>query len=206
MRNILRLSIRFGCVLLICMTVIGCMRSTPPVSFYTLTPVSSEQLIGIDQNSLKDIAIGIGPVKFPQMLDRPQIITRPSANRLELSEFDRWGGDLKQDLLNVLTQNISIIGGSNQVFAFPWSGSFKPAYRVVLDVHQFDGRLGDSVELNVSWMVKKNQTIPDSPVFRRSVIKQAVSGNDYDALVKAKSEALKTLSQAIVDEINRAGQ
>jgi uncharacterized lipoprotein YmbA len=206
MRNILRLSIRFGFVLFICMTVIGCMRSTPPVSFYTLTPVSSEQVMGTDQNSLKDISIGIGPAKFPQMLDRPQIITRPTANTLKLSEFDRWGGDLKQDFLNVLTQNVSIIAGSNQVFTFPWSDSFKPAYRVALDVHQFDGRLGESVLLNVSWVLKNTQADAGHSVFKKSVIKQAVAGNDYNALVKAKSEALKTLSQAIVDEIKQAGK
>jgi uncharacterized lipoprotein YmbA len=41
---------------------------------------------------------------------------------------------------------------------------------------------------------------------KKSVIKQAVCGNDYDALVKAKSEALKTLSLAIVDEIKQAGE
>lgn len=207
MRNTLKRFIPVALVF-ICMTVIGCRSASPPVAFYTLSPVPIAQVPGADetnQDTLKNISIGIGPVNFPTALERPQIVTRPSPNRIELSEFNRWGGDLKQDFLNVLAQNVSIISGSEQVFKYALSGNIKPSFRVKLDVHQFDGGLGEYVLLNVSWVVIESGANPVNKVIKRSVIKQPVAGNDYDAMVKAQSEALKTLSQQIVDELKRAG-
>jgi hypothetical protein len=194
MRHILRLPIFYGLFFLICTAGFGCRSSTPPVSFYTLTPVSEAHLINTGQDALKGVPIGIGPVKFPKTLNRPQIITRPSPNRLELSEFHRWGGDLKQDFINVLGQNISSMTGSDQVATFPWPVSFKPVYIITLDIHQFDGAMGESVLLNVSWMMKKGLIGAE---INRSIIKQPVSGNDYEALVSGYSQAIAELSREV---------
>ena len=205
MKKSLTRIIPVGFVLIVCMAVIGCRSAKPPIAFYTLTSVEAGHVTEIDQNAFKNISIGIGPVKFPEVLDRPQIVTRPYLNRIELSEFNRWGGDLRQDFLDVLTQNISIITGSDQVFKYTSSVNLKPFYRITLDVHQFDGRLGESVLLNVSWVLTINQASPEQQIFKKSVIKQPISGKGYEALVDAQSEAIKILSREIVDEIKRAG-
>lgn len=209
MRNTLKRFIPVGLVF-VCMSVIGCRSASPPVAFYTLTPVPVAQVPetgDTNQDAFKNISIGIGPINFPTVLERPQIVTRPSPNRIELSEFNRWGGDLRQDFLNVLAQNISMISGSNQVFKYSLSDNIEPSFRVKLDVHQFDGGLGEYVLLNVSWvLIESGGNHPVNNVIKRSVIKQPMVGNDYDAMVKAQSEALKTLSHEIVDELKRAGQ
>jgi len=199
------LNFRCGQWLLLCMfmciSVMGCQKNTPPVSFYALTPMTTSDVSPGGQQTLKDVSIGIGPITFPQTLQRPQIVTRLSPNRLELSEFHRWGGDLKQDFLNIMVQNISMIMGSNQVFKYPWSPSFEPKYRVTLDVNQFDGRLGESVVLNSIWEIKQGKPGKEKTEIKRSIIEQPVSGDDYNALVEAKSKALKTLSIEITDKI-----
>jgi hypothetical protein len=187
--------------LIACMTVGGCRSASPPVAFYTLTSLEATQMKDNDQDVLKNISVGVGPIQFPEVLDRPQIVTRRSPNRIELSEFNRWGGNLNQNFLDVLTQNISIYTGSDQIFRYPVLNNLEPAYRVVLDVHQFDGRPGETVVLNVSWAVIASGNNPANNMMKRSFIKQPVAGDDYDALVKAQSEAIKTLSQAIADEI-----
>ncbi len=187
--------------MIICISVMGCQNTTPPVSFYALTPMITSDVLPDGQQTLKDVTIGIGPILFPRTLQRPQIVTRPSPNRLELSEFHRWGGDLKQDFLNILVQNISMIMGSNQVFKYPWSPSFEPKYRLTLDVNQFDGRLGESVLLNSIWEIKQGKPGKERTEIKRSIIEQPVSGDDYNALVEAKSKALKTLSIEITDKI-----
>ncbi len=206
MKKTLTRMILVGFALIFCMTVIGCRSASPPVAFYTLASVDASLPADMEQNDLKNISIGIGPVKFPEVLDRPQIITRPSPNRIELSEFNRWGGDLRQDFLDVLAQNISIITGSDQIFKYTSSVNQTPAYRITLDVHQFDGLLGESVLLNVSWAVIASGPNPVNNIMKRSFIKQPVAGNDYEAMVKAQSEALKMLSQEIVDELKRSEQ
>jgi len=211
MINTLKRFIPVGFVF-VCMSVIGCRSASPPVAFYTLTPVPIAQVqatADTNQVALKNISIGIGPVNFPTILDRPQIVTRPSPNRIELSEFNRWGGDLRQDFLNVLAQNVSMISGSDQVFKYSLSDNIEPSFRVKLDVHQFDGGFGKYVLLNVSWVLIESVAVmesggnPVNKVIKRTVIKQPVSGNDYEALVNAQSEAIIILSREIVDEIKK---
>ena len=74
--------------------------------------------------------------------------------------------------------------GSNQIFQYPLPGGLEPDYRLMLDVFQLDIRLGDSVVLNVSWMVKKNQADASYSGFKKSIIKQADSGNGYDVILQ----------------------
>ncbi len=192
-----------GFILFICIGAIGCKNTTPPVSFYTLTPVTKSDVPPDVQQTLEHVTIGVGPINFPRTLQRPQIVTRPSANRLDLSEFHRWGGDLKQDFLNVLVQNISMISGSNQVFKYPWSNTSEPRYRISLDVNQFDGRLGESVLLNIIWEIKEAGAGNKNTDIISSIIEQPVPGNDYNALVEAQSNALKILSIEIIDKIKQ---
>ena len=203
MKNPFTQVIPMGLMLVLCISFLGCQKNSPPISFYALTPITTSDVLSGGQQALKEVTIGIGPITFPRTLQRPQIVTRPSPNRLELSEFHRWGGDLKQDFFNVLVQNISIIVGSNQVFKYPWSSAFEPKYRVTLDLNQFDGQLGESVLLNIIWEIKQGEPGNETTEIKRFIIEQPVSGDDYNALVEAKSKALKKLSIEITDEIER---
>ncbi|MCB1821939.1 MAG: membrane integrity-associated transporter subunit PqiC, partial [Candidatus Competibacteraceae bacterium] len=74
----------------------GC-GSTPPTAFYTLSPLSASLPTAQTSASRSDVTIGVGPVTVPEFLDRPQIVTRTTANRLDVDEFHRWGGSLQED-------------------------------------------------------------------------------------------------------------
>jgi len=200
MKHPVNMSTRYALLLLMVVAVLGCKGSTPPVTFYTLTPVSAIQDAGSGETSLKDVLIGIGPLKFPKILDRPQIVTRPAPGRLNLAEFQRWGGFLKDDFLSVMAENMTTLLGTDQVVVYPWPGGLNPLVRIEFDVHQFDGKLGDSVVLSVSWILKTPEKT-DNTHLKRATIVQPVSGPDYDALVAAKSMALEKLSRMIVDEL-----
>ena len=201
MKHTVNMSARYALILLMVVAVFGCKGSTPPVTFYTLTPMSVIQDAGSGQSNLKDVLIGIGPLKFPKILDRPQIVTRPAPGQLNLAEFKRWGGFLKDDFLSVMAENMTTLLGTDQVVVYPWPGGLNPSVRIEFDVHQFDGKLGDAVVLNVSWILK-TPAKADNIHLKRATIVQPVSGPDYDALVAAKSKALEKLSRMIIDEMN----
>ena len=193
------------CWALFAVTVIllaGCVGTSPSVEFYTLSP-----LIGLQQEpharaAGQNIAIGVGPVEIPKFLDRPQIVTRTSANRIEVSEFHRWGGSLHADFLRVLADNISILLGTNRVIVYPWQDRFDPTYRIALDVEQFEGRPGESVQLDVTWTVTGCEA-KETLLVKKSKIREEVAAEDYEALVAAKSRALAALSREIADKIRR---
>ena len=203
---------RFLCGCLLCtlmslVTMAGCRSTSPPMAFYTLSSIRGMQIPPADQVLSRQMVIGIGPVRFPDFLDRPQIVTRSGPNRFTISEFNRWGGNLDKDFLNTLTENLSILLPGDQVVVYPWITQVNPAYRVALDIHQFEGQMGDSVLLNVTWSIIDQGGRAESLYIKRSIIAQPVSGHqDYDAMVSACSDALAELSKQIAEQIKRVSQ
>jgi hypothetical protein len=181
---------------------VGCRSTPPPTGFYTLAAVTKAETTGQTPAPKGDLAVGIGPVQLPGYLDRPQIITRTAPDRLTLSEFNRWGGSLRQDFTRVLAENVAALLGTDRVLAHPWGDRLDPAYRVALDVQQFDGDLGGTVVLKATWIVTGREGKTPLSV-RKSDIQEPVSGKDYDALVVAHSRAVAALSREIAGEIRR---
>jgi uncharacterized protein len=187
---------------LLVLLFVGC-RSTPsPTAFYTLTSVTKMEPARQNPEPKGDLAVGIGPVQIPGYLDRPQIVTRTAPDRLTLSEFNRWGGSLRQDLPRVLAENVAALLGTDRVLAYPWGDRLDPAYRVALDVQQFDGDLGGAVVLKATWIVTGREGKAPLAV-RKSMIQESVSGKDYDALVAAQSRAVAALSREIAEEVKK---
>jgi uncharacterized lipoprotein YmbA len=180
----------------------GCGSSPPPVEFYTLNSLSGmtpqASPAGADQN----ISIGIGPVEIPDILDRPQIVTRTGPNKLRIDEFHRWAGPLKAGFAQVLAENIALLLATDRVVVYPWEVDFKPHYRIALDIRYFEGQLGKNVVLDVVWRVSGQESQKIRAV-KTSVIKEPVSAPDYDALVAAKSKAITRLSREIAQELRK---
>ena len=73
----------------------------------------------------------------------------------------------------------------------------------MLDVHQFEGQMGESVLLNVTWSIIGQGERAESPYIKRSIIVQPMSGSDYDAMVSACNNALADLSKEIAEQIKK---
>src|SRR5882757_4935 len=80
----------------------GCAESKP-ARFYVLTPLMAAK----EATAAKGPALGVGPVVIPQYLDRPEIVTRSSDNRLDLANFDQWGGRFGDNITRALAENLS---------------------------------------------------------------------------------------------------
>lgn len=176
----------------------GCGAPSPPATFYTLT--AAPALMDAPRPVAEGPAVGITLQAFPEALDRPQIVTRDGANRLKLAEFHRWGGTLKGDLLQVLSENLAARLGAARIATAPWPAYFAPDLRIALEVLRFDGRLGETACLKARW------TLTDAS--GRDVLRQgeaslesSAEGQDYEALVAAQSLALTELSGLIAAQI-----
>jgi uncharacterized lipoprotein YmbA len=187
-------------VLFVAVLLVGCRSSTPPVEFYTLNSLSSTQGNANTANTDQKLAIGVGPVQIPQILDRPQIVTRSGPNKLTFNDFHRWAGPLEDDFARVLAENISLLLGTDQVAVYPWETDFKPRYRVALEIRYFEGQWGQDVRLEVIWGVTRQESQATQTV-QKSVIKEPLPKTNYEALVAAKSRAIASLSREIVQEI-----
>jgi hypothetical protein len=189
-------------VLFIAVLLAGCSGSPTPVEFYTLNSLSGTMQKANPADAAQNIAIGIGPVEIPKILDRPQIVTRTGPNTLNVDEFHRWAGPLQEGFAKVLAENIALLLATDRVAVYPWEAGFKPHYRIALDVRYFEGQFGENVVLEVVWRVsdRENEAIKAA---KTSLIEEPLPAIDYKALVAASSQTIAQLSREIAQEIRK---
>ena len=181
----------------------GCARSQP-ARFYVLTPAHQPGEVPSEQPAGKQLLLGIGPIKFPEYLDRPQITGRSSGNRLTLAEFDRWAEPLESGFSRVLAENLSALLSTDRVLLFPWKSSEHIHYRITIDVIRFDGVPGKEISLATRWASfgpDGGELVPP----RGSTITVPTKAPGFEALAGAMSEAVGKLSREIASALKTAG-
>ena len=179
----------------------GC-ASSPPTRFYALS--SSATTAPEIKPSADDgcLSFGIGPIKIPDYLDQPQIVTRGVPNELTLAEFDRWAERLEDNLTRVLAKDLSNLICTQSIVLFPWRGKIPMDYRIEMEVLRLDGSLGGDVTLEAWWMVLSGDG--KKMVFsKKSAFTEAVTGKDYNSLVSAESRTVGLLCGEIAEAIKR---
>ena len=169
----------------------GC-ASSKPSRYYLLSAMSPTESAKADQA----VSVGIGPIEFPKYLDRPQIVTRGSQNRLYLGEFDRWAEPLEQNFARVLAENLAALLSTDAVVQYPWKRSAQIDYQTIVTVNRFDATLGGDTVLHVRWSVCDAEGRTIAPP-RAARIAEPAGSPDYEAIVQAGSRALEQLSRQI---------
>lgn len=180
----------------------GCASQSPRVDFYMLSATAGAAGNAAVADKCSGRAISVGPVSWPRYLDQPRIVTRAGPNRLETSEFNRWGGSLEDDFVRTVMKNISDQLQSELVVNYRRSGHFAPQYRVEINVLQFDGQLGGDVVLEAKWSIIA-ETSGELVRVKTSTIQESASAPGYEALVNASSMAVAQLSGEIAVELAR---
>jgi uncharacterized lipoprotein YmbA len=179
----------------------GCAAFAPradPSSFYILGALP-EADFAADKNTAgnkANFSLGLGPIELPGYLDRQQIATRTSTNRLSYSEFDRWAAPLAESFSRVLGQNISHLLNPARVIQFPWQNGDTPDFQVKIEVLQFEADSNQQAWLTARWsVIDKNKKILTS---QRSQLNRRAGSLATEEYVKALSETLGDLSREIV--------
>jgi hypothetical protein len=185
------------------MLLIGCFGKSQPSRFYTLTAEAQRQLAVSPGSAARNAAVGIGPIQIADYLNQSKIVNRSSDNRIEQAEYHQWAGSFEDNLTQVLAENLGVLVPTERIYLYPWRTSLSIDYQVALDIIRCDGRLGEAVRLVARWRLLSGEEKKVMTV-KRSSIDESVRGNDYDALVAAKSRALARLSQEIAAAIHAA--
>lgn len=202
MTHLNRLTVRRIAIVILILFFTAC-RSSAPVNFYTLNSSEKPSTAPEKIESLPHLTIGIGTVALPDYLDRPQIVTLTAPHRLNLSEFNRWAGPLKEEITQVLIENLSTLLGTAQVVEFPWDPSEMPQFRVDLFFRHFEGSPGNTFRMEGSWRLSGSGL--KGPVMRNEFSQTVkITGMAYEALAVAGNQALWKLSQEIDAKIRAA--
>jgi uncharacterized lipoprotein YmbA len=177
---------------------VGCLGSSPNVSLYTMNAVSDTRATGAPDG----LAIGVGPIRVPRYLDRPEWVTRPggSTSRLEVDDVRRWAGGFSSNVLSTLGENLGAKLDTQQVVVYPTQTAIALDYRVGVDFHALEGIGGNAVVLRASWVIRSGSA-GGGPWSGYFATRRDIAGGGPEALVTAHNEALALLADAIASRI-----
>lgn len=172
----------------------GC-GSTPMERFYTLNAPPPVQ----GQTTQTSYSVMLGPVGLPEMVDRPQLVVRTSANRVTVLEQQRWAESLKTAIPRVLATNLGAQLGGVTV-AVPGDAAGRQArYRVSVQITQLDAEVDHAVTLGAAWSIRglEGRTL----LTGKTHVREATQGPGYDTLVAAHERALVQLGVELAQGI-----
>src|ERR1700730_16142989 len=124
--------------------------------FYLLTPTADTATpttaTASTQNTSDSFTLGLGPIKLPPYLDRPEIVTRAAPNRLELSKEDRWGESLQNGFTRSMERDLSAQSGASIVL-FPWYNTVHVDMQVQLEGFRFQTDPQGLPTLSAKWTI-----------------------------------------------------
>jgi hypothetical protein len=173
----------------------GCLGGgNAPTRLYVLAPVETPALPASGA-----LSVGVGPVSVPGYLDRPQIVTRPAADKIDLGEFDQWGEPLRDGISRVLAEDLARQMPSARIAVFPWRGLESFRYRVVVNVTRLDGPVGGDLVLEARWYVL--DAAGKEIALKTTRLTEPTGGSGYSATVSAMSRVLAVLSREIAQAL-----
>ncbi len=182
--------------LLLCTACIQLGSESQPARYYLLTPLQVTE----HQATTNGLALELGPLYFPPYLDRPQLITRNSANEIVVAEFERWAEPLQDNLLRVLKENLSRNLKGVSISEYPWQPTNQESHLALhMTLNQFDGILGQDSIVDIRWSLKnahqRHEVAGGHFVSRQQI------GTSYQELVNSLNQSLNQFSIQVASAV-----
>ena len=176
--------------------VVAACAQSQPSNFYTLSSLERAPNAGTEGP-----AVGVGPISLPKYLDRPQIVTRSSPNKVELAEFDKWAESLDNIFSRAMADNLGVLLETDRVVVLPRRRNLPLDYQVEVNVTRFDTATGGETQLTARWILfGKDGKQP--LVSRESIVAtRTETPEDFEAIVASMSRAVENLSREIARTI-----
>ena len=169
----------------------GC--STTPARFYSLDSTAAA-----DGTPATSASVLVGPVTIPAAVDQPEFVVQVAANRVEVDEFNRWVAPLNDAIARAVAGDLVVLLGTPDV-ASSQLANFTPDYRVTIDVQRFESVQGQAATLEAVWAVRK--AAGGEIRSGRTVAREPVQGQGFEALAAAHSRAIAKMSADIATAI-----
>lgn len=168
--------------------------SSPQVQYFVLNPAVQ----GPSPLKSEAPSIAVGPVNVPELIDQPRIVLQLSGNQVALQEYQRWGSPLKGEIARVIAANLQQALGTARVWPYLQMPVPEADVQVLIDVRRFESRLGEGVDVEIGWALKRQGAIVRSG---QSLASESTQGTSYNDLAAAHSRALARISREIAGAI-----
>ena len=179
----------------------GCIsvQNSPTPRFYVLNAQDENQVIN-KVNMDAEVFIGVGPVKIPEYLDRPQMVTQGKERMLKFAQFDRWGESLDLGMARLIRENLTVMLPGAKFTEFPWNLSIPIKYQVMVEILQLTSELDRDLLLVAQWLIIDTQN-SKTMLMKRSEFRQPIIPQNYSGLAQTLSTACASLSSEIAEAL-----
>ncbi len=179
----------------------GCLGggATTPIRYYLIDPTeySNASLMAV-----RPLSIEIIDLHIPQYLERFHIASRSSESRLEFSEYNQWGENLRKNLLRTLARNLSRLLSTIDIGTPLNRSSSLPDYRVQIHIEQFEQDVENKVKLVARWQLSGGLQSEPLGVFSAELqSQQTIEEENYDQMVSVMRQLYGELSERIAESI-----
>ncbi len=169
---------------------------SPPSQFYLLEPVKGVEGFAGDADT--GLLIALAPVRIPQYLDRPQMVTATGKNAYHLSETNRWAERLDDNIARVLAQNLNLLVPAEVVLANASSRAQQAKFKVSVTILEFHVGPQGQAGLTAQWSVARGE---ETVLGRQASYREPASATDYGLMAGALNECLGRLSRDLAADV-----
>ncbi len=194
-----------GCKLIVMLFVASLLSAclgggaTTPTRYYLVDPV---EYSGESVKAVRPLSIEILDLHIPQYLERFQIASRSSETRLEFSDDNQWGENLRKNLLRSVARNLSRLLSTIDIGTPLNRSSSKPDYRLQIHIEQFEQDIDSRVKLVARWQLSSGAQSESLGVFSAELqSEQIIEEENYDQMISAMRQLYGELSERIADTI-----
>jgi uncharacterized lipoprotein YmbA len=195
-----RVAVRAAALLLAGCTFLAPIPEKSRFFLLTAIPPGNDGMQAVQQ-STSGLVLGLGPIKFPDYLQRSEIAQRVGSNQVQFLDNDHWAEPLKDNFSHVLSQNLSALLGTQQIISFPWYSSTHIDYQVAITVDRFECGMQDQAQLAARWSI--NDPASGRILERRVSELTASCGSSVDQGVSALSRTLADFSRQIATALQQ---
>lgn len=168
--------------------------SSPVTRYYTLAEPASATV----PRSAAPLFIELAPLALPERLARPQMVVRKAdaaSTEVEVLEQHRWSSSFESELRDALASGVAArLGAADSTRGGRQAG--QPAWRIAVQVRQFDAIDGTRVDAALSWTLRRTDA-------DRSAACQWSSSEPAGAGIDALAQAAQRLTARAAEAIAR---
>lgn len=196
-QKILRLLILGSLLMISCF---GCRSITPSVSYYTMSPLTTESRIigGGEDNPVP--MIGIRSIVLPGTVDRIQMVRRTGSHQVKMESFHRWADYPDRMVQQLLRKNLQTLLPHTRVINAPWEVGLKPDITLSFQFLELIGSTDKTMMLSVVWTLADGTEV-SRILSHRTDLTEPINGSGLDDLAEAHSLILGKLCREVATTI-----
>ena len=170
--------------------------SSPAVRYFGLEAIG----VAYQRDAADAPVLAVGPIRVPDYLKRPQMVTRGQGSEFLVDDFNRWAEPLDEAIHRTIASNIDGLLDSVIAVAFPSGAVLEIDYRLFGRIDRFDADSGGNVTLDVQWGIGDASGDVLTAARRGRYQSRANQANDPAAIAAAMSDTLEQFSRDIAAE------